>query len=68
MREVQIPAILTAIINALTSLLDMVGEILGNLFESGGAFEALLPIIGISIAASVIFLAVKIVKKISWGY
>lgn len=33
-----------------------------------GTWNGLLPLIGIAVAISVIFFAIKLIKKISWGY
>lgn len=59
---------ISAISTALTSLLTMLGDIVTALIDSSGSLNALLPLVAISIAGSVIFLAVRVVKKISWGY
>lgn len=59
---------MNAITTALASLIEMVGNIVTALIDSSGALYPLLPLIGISIAGSVIFLGVRVIKKISWGY
>lgn len=59
---------INAITTALTNLLSMLGSVVTALVDSSGSLAPLLPLVGISIAGSVIFLAVRVVKKISWGY
>lgn len=57
-----------AITTALSNLITMIGSVVSALIGNSGALAPLLPLVGLSIAGSVIFLGVKVIKKISWGY
>lgn len=59
---------INAITTALSNLLTMLGSVVSALVDNGGALAPLLPLVAISIAGSIIFLTVRVVKKISWGY
>lgn len=59
---------MNAITTALSNLITMVGNVVTALIDSSGALAPLLPLVGLSIAGSVIFLGVRVIKKISWGY
>lgn len=67
-----------AILSAFQALIDWVGTFILALFEDGiskaldpevaGVLNGLLPLVVIPVAISVIFFAVKAIKKISYGY
>lgn len=58
---------LTAVSDALTSLITMLGSVVTAVTGSTGALKDLLPLFAIGIAASVVLLGVKIIRKIAWG-
>lgn len=64
---------LTAIGQGVTSVISWIGEVITAIVTSAGegtaagAFNALLPVIGIGIGASVIFLGVKLIRSLCWG-
>ena len=55
----------TAVTTAFTSMLGCVGEFLTALMS--GSLSALLPLFAIGIAISLVMVAVKIVRKVTWG-
>lgn len=58
---------LTAVSDALTSLITMLGSVVTSVTGASGALKDLLPVFAIGIAASVVLLGVKIIRKIAWG-
>ena len=58
---------LTAVSDALTSLITMIGSVVTSVTGATGALKDLLPLFAIGIAASVVLLGVKIIRKIAWG-
>jgi divalent metal cation (Fe/Co/Zn/Cd) transporter len=58
---------LTAVSDALTSLITMIGSVVTAVISDTGALNDLLPVFAIGIAASVVLLGVKIIRKIAWG-
>lgn len=58
---------LTAVSDALTSLITMLGSVVTSITGASGALKDLLPVFAIGIAASVVLLGVKIIRKIAWG-
>lgn len=64
-------SIWTTLFDVLDSIFEWISEFILSIFTIGedpGALSSLLPFISISIAVSVIFFAIKLIKKISWGY
>lgn len=69
------PGIWTIILDALDGFIEWVGSFISALFGTAtegdavaGALGGLLPLVAISLAGAVIFFAIRVVKKISWGY
>lgn len=63
-------ALWTAVTSAFTSMLSLVGEFLTALVSpstGGPDLTQLLPLFAIGIAISVVMVAVKIVRKVTWG-
>lgn len=61
---------LTQLVGVFTAVLGMFGDIVSALFttgESAGALSALLPYFLIGIAASLILLAARVIRKFVWG-
>lgn len=58
---------LTAVSDALTSLITMLGSVVTAVVGDTGALNELLPLFAIGIAASVVLIGVKIIRKIAWG-
>ena len=56
-----------AVRNAFTSMITLVGEFMSALTGENGALAGLLPLFAIGIAISLIMVAVKIVRKVTWG-
>lgn len=68
-------SILNAIFDGVDDILSWLGDFISALFGTAtqgdavaGALSGLLPLVAIPVACAVIFLAIKVVKKISWGY
>lgn len=64
---------LNAIGQGVTSVIGWIGQVIQAIVQTAsegtaaGAFNALLPVIGIGIGASVIFLGVKLIRSLCWG-
>lgn len=58
---------LTAVSNAVTTVLGWVGTFITALVGESGALAELLPLFAIGIAISAILLGIKIVKSVVWG-
>lgn len=58
---------LTAVTNAITTVITWVGTVITALTGEGGALAELLPLFAIGIAISAILLGVKIIKSVVWG-
>lgn len=56
-----------AVTTAFTSMISLVGEFLTALTSSEGSLYPLLSLFGIGIAISLVMVAVKIVRKVTWG-
>lgn len=73
-------SILQGISDALSSLISMIGDFVLALLPlapspeekvgviTGGELSGIFPLVAISVAISIVFLSVKIIKKVSWGY
>ena len=60
-------AILTTIGNTLTSVIGWVGDVVSAMLDSNGALNDILGLFTIGIAISVLLLAFKAIRKLSWG-
>lgn len=56
-----------AVTDAFTSCITLVGQFLTALTSSSGALYGLLPLFAIGISISLVMVAVKIVRKVTWG-
>lgn len=56
-----------AVTEALTKVLQWMGTVISAIIKDTGALNALLPLFAIGIGISVVFLGIKIVRKICWG-
>ena len=56
-----------AVTSAFTNMITLVGEFMSALTGENGALAGLLPLFAIGIAISLIMVAVKIVRKVTWG-
>ena len=56
-----------AVTTAFTSMIGLVGDFLSALTGENGALAGLLPLFAIGIAISLVMVAVKIVRKVTWG-
>ena len=57
----------SAVTGAFTDILTLVGQFLTQLTTSGGKLYPLLELFAIGIAISLVMVAVKIVRKVTWG-
>ncbi len=58
---------LTSLVTVFGEVLDMFGSVVSGLFTTGGDLAALLPYFLIGIAASIILLGAKVIRKFVWG-
>ena len=56
-----------AVTDAFSSMLTLVGSFVTALTSSSGALYPLLALFAIGIAISLVMVAVKIVRKVTWG-
>ena len=56
-----------AITTGFTTVLGWMGSFADALLTTDGALNAFLPIIGVGIAVSVLFLGVKALRSLTWG-
>lgn len=56
-----------AVVSAFTAIITLLGTFLTSLTSETGALKDLLPLFAVGIAVSCILLAVKIVRRITWG-
>lgn len=62
--------IVTAVGDAIQSVLDWIGLVITSLTTGGntpGALNALLPLFAIGIAVSAVLLGIKMIKSVVWG-
>lgn len=57
----------TAVGDALSSMITWIGSFITALTGSSGALNALLPLFAIGIAASLCMFAMKLIRKVTWG-
>lgn len=57
----------SAVGDALTSMISWIGTFITALTGSTGALAALLPLFAIGIAASLCMFAMKLIRKVTWG-
>lgn len=58
---------LTSLVTVFTEVLGMFGSVVSGLFTTGGDLAALLPYFLIGIAASIVLLGAKVIRKFVWG-
>lgn len=58
---------LESITTGITTVIGWIGSVLDALIGTEGELNALLPLFGIGIAISAIFLGVKVVRSFIWG-
>lgn len=56
-----------AVTTAFSNMITLVGQFLTALTGENGALAGLLPLFAIGIAISLVMVAVKIVRKVTWG-
>lgn len=59
--------LLTMVGSALTSLIGYFGQVVDALVTAEGALYALLPLVGLGIAVSLVFAGIKVVRSFCWG-
>lgn len=60
-------ALISAVTEALTTVIGWIGTVLTALVGADGKLAELLPVLAVGIAISVVFLGVKAIKSFSWG-
>lgn len=60
-------ALISAVTNALTTVIGWIGTVIEALVGEAGQMAELLPVLAIGIAISVVFLGLKAIKAFSWG-
>lgn len=60
-------ALISAITEALTTVIGWVGTVITALVGEAGQLNELLPVLAVGIAISVVFLGLKAIKAFSWG-
>lgn len=58
---------LTSLVTVFSEVLGMFGSVVSGLFTTGGDLAALLPYFLIGIAASIVLLGAKVIRKFVWG-
>lgn len=58
---------IAAVTTALGDVIGWVGTIITAITGESGALNALLPLLAVGIAVTVIFLGAKVVRKFAWG-
>ena len=58
---------MAAISTAVSQVIEWIGGVITALFGSDGAWADLLPFVLLSVGASIIFLGVKLVRKLCWA-
>lgn len=58
---------LEAVTSALGTVLNWVGTVVGSLLGENGELKALLPLLAVGIAVSVLMLGVKAIRSFAWG-
>lgn len=58
---------LSAVTDAISTVITWVGTVITALTGTSGALNALLPLFAIGIAISAVLLGVKIIKSVVWG-
>lgn len=58
---------MTAVTEALTTVISWVGTVISSLVGADGALNELLPLFAIGISISALLLGVKIIKSFVWG-
>lgn len=58
---------ITAVGDALSSMITWIGSFITALTGSSGALKDLLPLFAIGIAASICMFAMKMIRKVTWG-
>ena len=57
----------TAITDAFTAFIGMVGQMVTALTSTNGALAGLLPLFAIGIAISIFMVSMKAIRKVTWG-
>lgn len=57
-----------SVADALTQYIEWLGTVLTALLGSSGALRALWPLAAMGIAATLIFIVVRLVKSFAWGF
>lgn len=60
-------AILTSLGTVITQVIAWFAEIITAIFSAEGSLNALMPLALIGIASSLVFLGVRVFRKIAWG-
>lgn len=60
-------ALLTAVGDAMTTVLGWIGSVITSLTTTSGELYGLLPLVAVSISISAIMLGVRMIKSFCWG-
>lgn len=60
--------LLTAVTSAFSTVLGWLDTFLTSLVTAEGELNALLPLVAISVAVSVLMLGIKVVRSFAWGW
>lgn len=58
---------LTAVSDALTTVISWIGSVITALTGTDGALNELLPLFAVGIAVSALLLGIKAIRSITWG-
>lgn len=58
---------LTAVTDALTTVISWIGSVITALTSTDGALNELLPLFAVGIAVSALLLGIKAIRSITWG-
>jgi hypothetical protein len=58
---------LEAVTSGLTTVISWIGTVINAMTATNGNLAPLLPLFGIGISISVVFLGVKVIKSVVWG-
>lgn len=59
---------LDLISSGLTSVISMIGDVFKAIFTSAGAWNYVMPLVGLSIGISIVYIGIRIIKSLIKGY
>lgn len=67
MSSTEVISIITEIGTGLENSLTWIGTVISSFFTAGGAFNAVLPVLGLSIGLKLVGMGVRYVRSFIWG-